>query len=133
MDGTFPAGEKDILIGGDMNASRYDTKLEDFWDLTDATGLNLKALSPEDGEEYLGTRLAGVPLVPSSKIDYLMFSNVTGGLGNDPVQNLAQVRQDMTGDIISAQATSRHELGRRHWRFVRIGHGTQLARRRTIS
>ena len=57
--------------------------------------MNLKTLSPEDGEEYLGTRLAGVPLAPSSKIDYLMFSNVTGGLGNDLVQSLAQVRQDL--------------------------------------
>jgi endonuclease/exonuclease/phosphatase family metal-dependent hydrolase len=94
-NGTFPAGEKDILIAGDMNASRYDSAEEDFWDFSDATGLNLKTLSPENGEEYPGTRLAGVPLIPSSKIDYILFSNVSEGLSNDLVQNVAQVHQDL--------------------------------------
>jgi hypothetical protein len=55
----------------------------------------LKTLSPDDGEEYLGSRLAGVPLAPSSKIDYPLFSDMTGGLANDLVQNLAQVCHDL--------------------------------------
>lgn len=93
--GTFPAGERDILIGGDLNASRYDTKLENFWQVEDPSGMSLDTLSPEDGEEYPGTRLAGVPLVPSSKIDYLLRVDRAGGLLDELVQRNAQVRLDL--------------------------------------
>lgn len=72
--GSFPAGERDVLIAGDFNASRYDAKLENFWGNYDPTGYRFATLSPEDGTEYPGTRLAGVPLYPKSQIDYLLGS-----------------------------------------------------------
>jgi len=96
--GTFPAGERDILLGGDLNASRYDSKRENFWQVADPSGVSLDTLSPEDGEGYPGTRLAGVPLVPSSKIDYLLRVDRTGGLIDELVQRTAQVRLDLLPD-----------------------------------
>ncbi len=96
-DGTFPSGERDVLIGGDLNASRYDTKTEDFWEGYDSGGLKFVTLSPSDGTEYPGTRLAGVPLVPKSQIDYLLASGINGGLTQELVQLLAEVRLSLTG------------------------------------
>jgi hypothetical protein len=94
-DGTFPAGENDVLMGGDLNASRYDNKQENFWEGYDTGGFNFRTLSPVDGEEYLPTRLAGVPLFPKSQIDYLIASNQTGGLGTELVQLLAEVHHEL--------------------------------------
>lgn len=66
--------EKDILVGGDLNASRYDSKKEDFWANFDASGFKFTTLSPEDGDDYLASRLKGNPLFPGSQIDYLFAS-----------------------------------------------------------
>ena len=95
QNGTFPGGEKDILIGGDLNASRYDSKVEDFWEAYDSNGLKFVTLSPADGSEYHPTRLAGVPLSPRSQIDYLIASGVAGGLLQDLVQSLAHVHGEL--------------------------------------
>ncbi len=94
-DNTFPAGEKDILIGGDLNANRYGGPAENFWDKFDPTGFQYRTLSPDDGEEYLATRLASVPVSPRSKIDYLIASGVKGGLVDELVQNLAEVHHEL--------------------------------------
>jgi endonuclease/exonuclease/phosphatase family metal-dependent hydrolase len=93
--GPFPAAEADVLIGGDLNASRYDNKLEDFWDDLDAAGLSYRTLAPQDGELYPPTRLAGVPLAPRSQIDYLMASGSAGGLASHLVQSVAHVHEDL--------------------------------------
>jgi endonuclease/exonuclease/phosphatase family metal-dependent hydrolase len=85
------AGEKDILMGGDLNASRYDTKVENFWAAYDKGGFDFITLSPEDGELYPATRMAGVPLEPKSKIDYLIASK---GLSKELVQSVASVHHE---------------------------------------
>jgi len=72
--GSFAAGEHDVLIAGDFNASRYDTNVESFWTGWDSTGYRFTTLSPTNGVDYPGTRLAGVPLFPRSQIDYLLAS-----------------------------------------------------------
>lgn len=97
-DGTFPAGETDIFIGGDLNASRYDNRVENFWDSLDSAQLRFLTLSPEDGSDYPGTRLAGVPLFPRSQIDYLIASNLAGGLGADLVQLGGHVHAELVTD-----------------------------------
>lgn len=94
-NGTFPSGERDVLIGGDLNASRYDTKLENFWVNFDSARLDLATLAPVDGTEYPPTRLAGVPLHPKSQIDYLIASKRTGGLFEEIVQVVAHVHYEL--------------------------------------
>jgi len=86
------AGEKDILLGGDLNASRYDTKVENFWTGYDRGGFDFSTLSPEDGELYPATRMSGVPLEPKSKIDYLIASK---GLSEELVQLVADVHHEV--------------------------------------
>jgi len=68
------ANERDIIVGGDMNASRYDSRAENFWEGYDASGYGFTTLSPGDGDDYLATRLKGTPLFPGSQIDYLFAS-----------------------------------------------------------
>ena len=94
-DSTFPSGEKDVFIGGDFNASRYDTKKESFWTDYDPAAFRFLTLSPEDPEEYPPTRLAGVPLFPRSQIDYLLASGLAGGLVEKLVQERAQVHAEL--------------------------------------
>jgi hypothetical protein len=97
-NGTFPSAERDVLIGGDFNASRYDNQIEDFWTGFDTSGFQFRTLSPEDDELYFGTRLAGVPLFPRSKIDYLIGSAATGGIADELVQLEAEVHEHLLGD-----------------------------------
>jgi endonuclease/exonuclease/phosphatase family metal-dependent hydrolase len=96
-DGTFPTAERDVLIGGDFNANRYDNKTEDFWTGFDSTGFQFRTLSPEEDELYPATRLAGVPLFPRSKIDYLIGSAQAGGLADELVQLEAEVHERLLG------------------------------------
>jgi endonuclease/exonuclease/phosphatase family metal-dependent hydrolase len=95
-NGQFPAGEKDILIMGDFNASRYDSSAENFWTGYDSTRFKFAALCPEDGLLYPGTRLANVPLHPKSQIDYIFGSTVSGGVSSELVQLIAQVHTQLT-------------------------------------
>ncbi len=92
--GGLAPGERDILIGGDLNSSRYDAAVEDYWTQYDSGpgGLKLVTLSPVEGDDYTATRLAGVPLFPRSKIDYLIAS---GGLAEEMVQLVAQVHDEL--------------------------------------
>jgi hypothetical protein len=94
-NGTFSSSEKDILVAGDFNASRYDNNIETFWDNTSPTSFRFRTLSPLNGEDYPGTRLAGVPLAPKSQIDYIMISTLPGGLIDEVVEPSAQVRVDL--------------------------------------
>ncbi|MFZ5479055.1 MAG: endonuclease/exonuclease/phosphatase family protein [Myxococcota bacterium] len=87
-----PADEHDVLITGDFNASRFDTKKEKFWDQMEAQGWDVLA---EDG--YPATRLAGIPLTPRSVIDYVIVS--ADG-------NHALIGEEVTG----TNATVHHEL-----------------------
>ena len=94
-DETFPNGENDVLIMGDFNANRYDSSQENFWTGYDENALSFVTLSPEDGEEYSGTRLAGVPLFPKSKIDYILASGTSNGMTNSLVQLLGHVHTEL--------------------------------------
>jgi len=99
FDGTpFSATERDVIIGGDFNADRYDTKVEDFWTDFDLGGFQFHTLSPDSDNDYAPTRLAGVPLVPRSKIDYLMGSALVGGVKDDLVEPTAEVHTQLLGD-----------------------------------
>ena len=91
----FPSQERDIVIGGDINANRYDTYLEDFWTGPASATLRLRTLSPDNGEDYSPTRLVGVPLVPRSKIDYFLVWDVAGGVVADLVQNNVHVHTEL--------------------------------------
>lgn len=54
----------------------------------------------EHGTQYDGTRLAGVPLVPKSQIDYLLAASTEGGLMEDLSQSVAQVHVELlSGDF----------------------------------
>jgi endonuclease/exonuclease/phosphatase family metal-dependent hydrolase len=94
-EGVFPSGERDVLLAGDLNASRYDLSSEGFWSEFDPDGFRFKTLSPEDGTEYPGTRLAGVPLFPRSQIDYLLASGPVGGLADELVQLVGHVHTEL--------------------------------------
>ena len=88
-------GEKDVLVMGDFNADRYDKHAEDFWVNYDADGLQFKTMSPEHGEDYSPTRMAGVPLFPRSRIDYILASGKDGGILDELVQWTAQVHTEL--------------------------------------
>lgn len=94
-DGTFKQAERDVLIAGDFNASRYDNKPESLWTGTSPGYFQFRTLSPENGEDYPGTRLAGVPLAPVSQIDYIMVSACAGGLTEEIAEPSARVRTDL--------------------------------------
>ncbi len=96
--GSLPRAERDVLIAGDFNASRYDNRPEDFWTSYDAGGFAFRTLAPEDGELYPGTRLAGVPLSQRSQIDYLLGSARAGGLVDELVQLEAEVHSQLLGN-----------------------------------
>lgn len=93
--GTFSANEKDILIGGDLNASLYDSKEENFWRDFDPAGFRFRVLASEDPTTYHPTRLGGVPLRPLSQIDYFLGAFADGGIGEELVQGEAHVHGDL--------------------------------------
>lgn len=95
-EGKLPSGEPDVLIGGDLNASRYDSADEDFWEGYDSDGFDFATLAPTDGTEYPGTRLAGTPLFPRSQIDYLLASSASDGLvGAELVRPTGHVHEEL--------------------------------------
>lgn len=94
-EGGFSSGEKDVLIAGDFNASRYDDREERFWTNYDNNGFKFRTLAPENREDYPGTRLSGVPLYPRSQIDYIMASGQSGGLLDELVQTIAHVHIEL--------------------------------------
>jgi endonuclease/exonuclease/phosphatase family metal-dependent hydrolase len=108
-DASIPRKEVDVLIGGDLNASWYDRYEETLFNTYNANGW--KVLAPaRRGADYPGTRLAGVPLKPTSQIDYLMVTRVT------------EQRSGLYGEEIdSSVATVHHELAESGWaQFRRV-------------
>jgi exonuclease III len=96
-------GEKDIMMGGDLNASRYDGSVETFWDgfdssTTDPLSMNYVTLAGAHAEDYKGTRVKGTPPYPGSYIDYLIGS---ASLTNRLVLPSAKVHHELaqTGDF----------------------------------
>lgn len=77
----IPSDEFDVLIAGDFNANRFDTKfVEKFWDKIESDGWDVLG---DDGDAYSATRLSGKPLgLKESKIDYIIVSK---GLAGDEV------------------------------------------------
>jgi hypothetical protein len=61
----------------------------------DADGFQFKTMSPEHGEDYPPTRMAGVPLFPRSRIDYILALGKDGGIIDGLVQWLAQVHTEL--------------------------------------
>lgn len=78
----IPANEVDVLIAGDFNANRFDTKLEVFWDDMESGPYDVLA---DSGSGYAATRLSGQPPEQrTSVIDYIIVSDGPGGLmGNE--------------------------------------------------
>jgi endonuclease/exonuclease/phosphatase family metal-dependent hydrolase len=81
VDGTATLqSEKEILIAGDMNASRYDNYPENFWDNYDEVttvntkGFSFTTLAGRTAEDYRATRVVGRQPVPKSFIDYFLAS-----------------------------------------------------------
>ncbi|CAK9109521.1 Uncharacterized protein SCF082_LOCUS50893 [Durusdinium trenchii] len=93
QDNCIPSDELDIVIGGDLNASRFDTWDEDFWDTMESGSWDVLA----DDTTYPGTRLrADPPGSLVSTIDYLIVSKGTGALQGDEVtMTHGHVRHDL--------------------------------------
>ncbi|MCB9854138.1 MAG: hypothetical protein H6818_00515 [Phycisphaerales bacterium] len=85
--------ERDILIAGDFNASRFDSKTEKFWDRMELSGWNVLA----DDASYPATRLSGNPPKQNkSQIDYVIVSKGVGALSGDEItQETATVHSEL--------------------------------------
>jgi hypothetical protein len=95
----LPTAEADILLGGDLNASRFDTKIEEFFTEMDTGEWAVLAQAP-----YPATRLAGVPLAPRSQIDYLLVTRQTAA------------RSGLFGEeVTAAQGTVHQDLANGQW------------------
>lgn len=93
QDNCIPSEELDIVVGGDLNASRFDTWDEEFWDILESGTWDVLA----DDATYPGTRLrADPPGSLVSVIDYLIVSKGTGALQGDEVSmTQGHVRHDL--------------------------------------
>ncbi|CAG0995539.1 hypothetical protein PHYC_02537 [Phycisphaerales bacterium] len=98
QNGCVPLGERDILIGGDLNASRFDGYKEHFFDDLEAGAWDVLA---DSDATYPSTRLAGIPPGTNvSKIDYLLASRGPGALaGAEIVQAEATVHTDLVAQL----------------------------------
>ena len=92
----IPAGERDIVIAGDLNANRFDLFQERFWDRLEKNGWDVLADSPA---RYPPTRLSGVPLrLRTSRLDYIIVTRGNGGLAGEEIrQKTARVHTDLVG------------------------------------
>lgn len=99
----IPEGEYDLILGGDLNASMFDNKLEEFFGILDHGDWDVLANDP-----YPASRLAGHPLAPKSQIDYLIATRVNGN------------RHGLVGEELSGDAaTVHHELADGDWEGFR--------------
>lgn len=78
---------------GDLNASWFDSHVEQFFD--ELNGGEWKVLAKDS--TYPATRLAGVPLQPRSQIDYLIASRNLPG------------KRGLFGEEITAEQASVHQ------------------------
>jgi hypothetical protein len=74
------------------------TRLKTSGQISIQTRFQFQTLSPDDDEDYAPTRMAGVPLFPRSKIDYLMGSTRPGGINDELVQLTAEVHTHLLGE-----------------------------------
>lgn len=92
----IPSDERDILIAGDFNASRFDNYKEDFWDTMEGHGWDVLA---DNADTYSPTRLKGNPLTLGSTIDYIVISAGGHGLaGEEVTAPQATVHSGLVGD-----------------------------------
>lgn len=99
----LPAGEYDMLIVGDLNASWFDSYQEQFFDQLNNGDWRVLARDP-----YPATRLAGEPLSPKSQIDYLIAS-----------RHLPGKRGLFGQEIMAEQATVHQQLAEGDWYYFR--------------
>jgi endonuclease/exonuclease/phosphatase family metal-dependent hydrolase len=86
-----PAHEQDVLIAGDFNANRFDTRIEKFWDEMESDGWDVLG---DSADVYQATRLSGVPLKQrNSLIDYIIVSQ--GLAGEEVTASTATVHADL--------------------------------------
>ncbi len=92
-NGCVPAGEFDVLLAGDLNADRFDSHMETFWDNLEATGWDVLA----DHPSYPATRLtSNPPAQHDRKLDYVIVSQGDGGLaGEEITQTTATVHAEL--------------------------------------
>lgn len=88
----LPNAEDDIMLAGDLNASMFDNRVEDFF-----TELNMGNWAVLAGQDYPATRLSSVPLEPRSIIDYIIVSRHTAN------------HQGLLGEEIDAQEATVHQ------------------------
>lgn len=91
----FGVAEVDVVVAGDFNANFYDSRPENFWTGFGGTQFAMDVLAPPLSEDYSPTRLAGVPLEPRSRIDYILATTVAGGLADDLVMSTAHVHREL--------------------------------------
>lgn len=106
----IPKGEKDILILGDFNTSRFDSYRETFWDDMEKGG-KWKVLT---SDAYPATRMSGKPLqLKDSRIDYIIATKSGGGLaGNEIRQESADVHTDLLDAVSPLPGYTREETFR---------------------
>ncbi len=80
----IPPGEQDLMIAGDLNASRFDHRREKFWSLLELTGWDILA---DSRKKYPPTRLSGVPLrLRQSHLDYIIIRKGPRGLAGREIR-----------------------------------------------
>ena len=90
-NGCIPPDEMDVVVAGDLNASRFDRYRERFWDVMESDGWDVLA---DDAALYPGTRVRGGSKV--SVIDYMIVSSGSQGLQGEEVNmQMADVRVDL--------------------------------------
>lgn len=93
----LPQGEKDIILAGDLNLDFFDNKKETYLEQMEAGPYNVLA---DPG--YPATRLAGVPLQPKSRIDYIIATDLMVGSGKEIGASQASVHQELANGNFDA-------------------------------
>ncbi len=95
VTGCVPVDEFDLIIAGDLNANRFDSKLESFWDEMESGPWDVLA----DTSDYRATRLSGRPPAQrTSVIDYIIIGDAPNGLaGHEVNQPMAIVHDELVG------------------------------------
>lgn len=93
----IPASERDLLIMGDFNASRFDSAVEALWTTMEADMWDVLA---DDIAQYPATRLSGRPPAQhNSRIDYIIASKGPGALQGD---ELSQSHATIHDNLVAA-------------------------------
>jgi endonuclease/exonuclease/phosphatase family metal-dependent hydrolase len=92
----IPSAEADFVLGGDLNADRWDKDVEEFWDLMEAEDWDVLA----NDDTYPATRLNKEPPEDyDSTLDYIIISKWEGGLaGNEVTETVGNVHSDLVDE-----------------------------------